>query len=66
MGLEIGSVVVFVLGSPEMIVYAISKKKIKCKWFCTKGKLHTSEFSRSELIPTGQKFKTNGLEITIH
>ncbi|EPF73869.1 hypothetical protein [Acinetobacter rudis] len=66
MGLEIGSVVVFVLGSPEMVVYSLSKKKLKCKWFCTKGRLHTSNFLRSELIPTGQKFKIDRLGIKAH
>lgn len=56
MSLEVGSVVVFVLGSPEMIVYSVSDKKVKCKWFCTKGRLHKSSFNGRELIPTGQKF----------
>lgn len=56
MSLEVGSVVVFVLGSPEMIVYSVSDKKVKCKWFCTEGRLHKSSFDERELIPTGQKF----------
>lgn len=56
MTLEVGSVVVFVLGSPEMIVYSMSDTKVKCKWFCTKGQLHKSSFNGRELIPTGQKF----------
>ncbi|EPF73260.1 hypothetical protein F945_02127 [Acinetobacter rudis CIP 110305] len=56
MTLEVGSVVVFVLGSPEMIVYSMSDTKVKCKWFCTQGRLHRSSFNGRELIPTGQKF----------
>ncbi len=56
MTLEVGSVVVFVLGSPEMIVYSIKDTKVKCKWFCTQGQLHRSGFNKRELIATGQKF----------
>lgn len=57
MSLEVGSVVVFVLGSPEMIVYSIDDNKVKCKWFCMNGMLHKSSFRQCELIATGQKFK---------
>lgn len=59
MGLEVGSVVVFVLGSPEMIVCSVNGTKVKCKWFCTNGCLHKSSFEERELIPTGQKFSVN-------
>lgn len=61
MALQVGSVVIFVLGSPEMIVYKTSTKKVKCKWFCHEGRLHHSSFNIGELILTGQNFDSDRL-----
>ncbi|WP_081408672.1 DUF2158 domain-containing protein [Acinetobacter larvae] len=60
MTIEIGSVVVFVLGGPEMMVYSVSMKSVACKWICPDGHLQKAKFKRNEIIATGQKFLPEG------
>lgn len=56
MHLKIGSVVVFVLGSPEMLIIGMDGTEIKCKWFDVHGELQIDTFNSKELICTGQYF----------
>lgn len=56
MHLKIGSVVVFVLGSPEMLIVGMDGAEITCKWFDMHGELQIDTFNSKELISTGQCF----------